>query len=94
MFMKKSILQMAIGILVVALLTANLVVSMRKETKEPNIKPLSSFLMPTKDDWKVTYGDTLETQMVYNIVVGRFDQKAIFSLVQKYHATDPNEVTK
>ncbi|KKL89083.1 hypothetical protein LCGC14_1918320 [marine sediment metagenome] len=90
--MKKSrmILQMAIGILVVALLTANLVMSMRKET--PNIKPLDSFLMPTKDDWKVTYGDTLETQIVYNLAVMRFDQKAIFALVESYHPRDPNEV--
>ena len=54
-------------------------------------KPLSAHLIPANDKWKEAYGDTLETQMAWNLAVIRHDQRAIFNLVQVYHA-DPNEI--
>ncbi len=56
----------------------------------PDIKPVSVYLISTNDDWKELYGDTLETQMAYNLAVIRHDQKQIFNLIQAYHVVDPN----
>ncbi len=61
---------------------------------DKKVRPLEDQLVPTKDEWKTAYGDTLETRLVYNVALMRYDQKAIFALVQGYHAADPNEVKK
>lgn len=66
----------------------------KQETEKPDIKPIDQNIIPTHDKWKEAYGDTLETQILYNLAVIRTDQKMIFALVKKYHTTDPNEVTK
>ncbi|HDZ14035.1 hypothetical protein LCGC14_0756680 [marine sediment metagenome] len=42
-----------------------------------NIKPLDQHLLPIPQDWKDAYGDTLETQLVYNKVVGANDDKIL-----------------
>lgn len=63
------------------------------DTRKQTVKPVSQHLIPTRAEWKIAYGDTLETQMAYNLAVLRYDQRAIFALVQDHHA-DPNEVKK
>lgn len=65
-----------------------------EQVVSPQVKPLSAHLIPTKDTWKAAYGDTIETQIAWNLAVIRFDQKRIFELVQALHPADPNEVAK
>ncbi len=81
--MKKSLL---ITILLAIILTGC------TDAKKQTFKPIDQHLIPTRAEWKLAYGDTIETQVAYNLAVLRNDQKAIFNLVQSYHAEDPNEV--
>lgn len=60
--------------------------------KKPNVKPLTDQIMPARQDWKDGYGDTLETQLAFNVALIRYDQKQIFKYIQSLHAVDPNEV--
>ncbi len=65
----------------------------------PDIKPLNQHLMPAPQNWKDAYGDTLQTQLVYNASTGIRDdqtlQRAILATartMQNVHDDDPNEV--
>lgn len=56
-----------------------------------NIKPLSEQLIPARQDWKGAYGDTLESQMAYNLVILRNNQLEIAKMISKMHpSVDPN----
>ncbi len=65
----------------------------------PQIKPLTAHIFPASQNWKDTYGDTLETQLVFNAAVsGRDDvvlQNVILQIagvIRNAHVGDPNEV--
>ncbi len=66
---------------------------------EPKIKPLNAHILPAPQKWKDAYGDTLETQLVFNAVVGGRDDKIlqnaamqIAGVIRNAHAADPNDV--
>ena len=53
-------------------------------TNKP-VEPISKYLIPSNETWKTAYGDTLESQMAFNLAVIRNDQKVIFKLVTSQH---------
>lgn len=61
----------------------------------PKIKPLNELLIPTRQDWKQAYGDTLQTQIVQNIVILRNNQIEIARMISRLHPpVDPNKPTE
>ena len=62
-------------------------------TPETTIKPINQLITPAKQEWIDAYGDTLETQIVYNLVVLRNNDFVIANTINKMHEKDPNEPT-
>ena len=61
---------------------------------EKQVKPLSGFLIPTRADWVAEYGDTMETQVAFNLALIRYDQKQLFRYINEKHPViDPNVPT-
>ncbi len=62
---------------------------------DPNApKPLNQLIVAAPDDWKAVYGDTLETQVVYNVALMRNNQLMIGQTINNLHPpVDPNAVT-
>ena len=59
---------------------------------DPNApKPLNELIVAAPDQWKQVYGDTLETQMVYNLAPLRNNQLLIGQMINNLHAVDPND---
>ncbi len=86
-----NLLMTILVILVVSLL--GFVSGCNEQQVVDGVKPLSGHLIPTKQEWKDTYGDNIGTQTAFNLAVIRYDQQQIFNLVQSYHPPiDPNEV--
>jgi len=82
-----------IAIVVILALLSFWLCGCSEEQRLPDVKPLSGYLIPTRQDWKDTYGDTPETQTAFNLAVIRYDQKQIFNLIQQYHPpNDPNVI--
>ncbi len=60
---------------------------------DPNVaKPLNELIVSAPDQWKQLYGDTLETQIVYNLAVLRNNQLLIGQMINNLHPVDPNGV--
>lgn len=66
-----------------------------------SVKPIGRYLVPMRQDWKDAYGETLESQMVYNLVIMRSNQMKIAKMISKLHPViepnepiDPNRVKK
>jgi hypothetical protein len=85
---------------ILAIVILHCVAGCEEAQKVPqNIKPLNEHLLQAPQDWKDAYGDTLETQLVYNAAIGMNDdrilQNAILQtarVMKLIHASDPNEV--
>ncbi len=65
---------------------------------QTSIKPLNQQLIPTDPNWIRAYGDTLETQIVFNLAVMRNDinvsrknELVIANVMNKMHSIDPND---
>ncbi len=55
------------------------------------VKPLNQQLAPTPQDWKDAYGDTIETQLAFNMRISRRNEILIADMVNKMHPTDVND---
>ena len=69
-----------------------------KRAPAPQYKPLNTLIMSAPQQWKDAYGDTLETQLVFNAAVGRQDDRILQNgliqtagVIKNAHAADPNE---
>ena len=65
---------------------------------QTSIKPLNQLLIPTDPNWIRAYGDTLKTQIVFNLAVMRNDigisrknELVIASVMNRIHSVDPND---
>ena len=56
-----------------------------------NIKPLDQHLAQAPQDWKDAYGDTIETQVVFNTLVSRNNEILIAGMMDKLHPADVND---
>lgn len=66
-----------------------------KTEKSPKTRPIGSFLTPTKQDWKNAYGDTLETQIVFNLSVLHHNQQELLEKwAVMFPLKDPNSTKK
>ena len=75
-------------LLLVVLLLA--VVGCNEAQKTP-VKSVGDHLIPTRQDWKDTYGDTIDTRVAYNLALIRNDQRRIFQRINNLHPdVDPN----
>ena len=54
----------------------------QEEQRNPNYKPLNELITPARQDWKDAYGDTLQTQMMFNLAVLRFNDIEIAKAIR------------
>jgi len=63
-----------------------------QEVQQQKYKPLNQLIAPARQDWKDAYGDTLETQMVFNLAVLRLNDVEIAKMINSLRPpVDPNE---
>lgn len=69
-----------------------------QKTPQANIKPIDQQLIPTDLNWIRAYGDTIETQMVFNLTVLRNDinvsrknELVIANVMNLMHPADVND---
>ncbi len=62
-----------------------------QRTQNPEIKLLNQHLTPAPQDWKDAYGDTIETQVVFNTLVSRRNEISIANMISKMHPSDVND---
>jgi len=100
--MKKTVKTMLFWIVFIIILMASFGIcagcqeaensSKNPNIKPSNIKPLSQHLVQVPQNWKDAYGDALESQVAYNLVVLRNNQLVIADVMNRIHPkTDPNE---
>jgi len=65
-----------------------------ESAKTVPVKPLRSHLTPIRQDWIDVYGDTLESQIVFNLVILRRNDLVIAEVINRLHPQDPNEVAR
>ena len=78
---------------ILAVLTLVLVSGCNETQKAstPNIKPLNQQLAPAPQDWKDAYGDTMETQIVFNTFISRRNEILIADIMNRMHPSDVND---
>ena len=82
--MKKTIL-----LLLMAVVLAGCSAPEKQDVKSPIDQ-----IMPTSEEWKDTYGDDLDSRIMYNLAVIRYDQRAIFELMMGYHPQEVEDAEK
>ena len=85
-----GLIMLVVGLLLMMLI---MLVGCNESQKVPqeNIKPLDQQLVPARQDWKDAYGDTLETQIAFNLAILRQNDLVIANVMNKMHPTDPND---
>lgn len=62
-----------------------------QKAPQSNIKSLNQQLLPAPQEWKDAYGDALETQIAYNLVVLRNNDMVIAGTMNILHPADAND---
>lgn len=56
--------------------------------------PLENHLVPTREDFKKAYGDTLETRLIFNIALLKNNDLVIANTINKLHPQPTTQPTK
>lgn len=96
MIMKKCTWQgilAAIGTILLLLYGISLISGCNETQKIPesDVKLLDQQLAEASPAWKDTYGDTIETQIVYNLAISRANELEIAKMVSRMHPSDAND---
>ncbi|KKL68169.1 hypothetical protein LCGC14_2127640 [marine sediment metagenome] len=89
---------LVVGMVVVAILSVCTGCNETQKIPESSAKPLNQHLVPLPDDWKDAYGNSLETEVIYNLVlqrnettISRNNEILIANMISKMHPSDVND---
>lgn len=70
------------NVLIVVFAIVLLAAGCQEEQRNPKYKPLNQLIPPARQDWKDTYGDTLQTQMMFNLALLHFNNIEIAKAIR------------